>query len=343
MGTVNITPEGDALRARLASTMTVFNRGSFAVSVPQQGGPALFFAYMDSRDARFASSLHGMRTYTFFALDEIAIDANTTPTCQVENGIALFGTANEAKLIGQQVSVDTIVVRRDDPILQKICSSLSRPMSWLTGSEAKSDRTVYDYLTNNHGNALVLWLQPDMTPSGAKRDVTTERTYWGEAILSEYLGTPFTDPHQAPDDDMRDAALQFENSGTAKLSRQVPLGFSGVDFPNPYPTEMLKQYDGRIQAMDAKWLRFLKSSAVTLHGATHNIWEHDNFQPIVSTYSVSQIDTPDFWLHASDVIDFSVQLDCIAARFAVENGYSKAVDLPAFGHCPLWQIQRSVQ
>jgi hypothetical protein len=69
-----------------------------------------------------------------------------------------------------------------------------------------------------------------------------------------------------------------------------------------------------------------------------NLKNGEHYSEVLPVFRASEIQTPRFWNHAADYKQYFKQLNCIAARFAVEYDYAKASELPSYSDCALWQI-----
>jgi len=318
----------DAILAR-------FNRQSFLkvhASLEEPG----FVVPVSSTDSAFRTADGGTKIYFLKAATDLS--RGDGPTCDVEDGVRLIGTVAAGKRNSHGVEANMVGLKENDPVLRRICAGLAKPASTLLTNPAVAnssfkDMTVFDYLSIGHG-VVVIVLIPDQKLDPAE----VARGYWATALLTDLVGENAVQPDRN-DPDVVAGLLAVGQGGDFSFSQSLPSPLLQGSSDQRYPAEAVKKYGSYIQDLDGKWLQYLRSASVTIHGKKIDLMVGDRFAAISPSFSSEELGNADFWRHAADFKIYTDQLNCIGARFAVDEGYANTLDLPAYDQCSAWQIQ----
>lgn len=335
--TINQALAHDPVRTRLNAAMVLFNRHSAESAKLLMENP-FYFALYDSRDSTFGR-VKG-RSFLFIAMDLEDLEGSPFQTCKIDKyhgvwGLSLVPAASEGNL-----KVNYAPLRGDDPVLAKVCSGLRQPFTALlpAGSKAApglADMLVFNVMSRDL-DRLVLVLTP--STSGKERlEVAVSRAYWAMSLTADALGLAGMDQpgSQFQSSSEAYAAMnQLMGGGDGEFHSPLPAAMAEpVNMADPYTPATRRAYGADIDALDKAWLAYLAHAKATVGSRQGRLIHDDLGASLVPSFSLHDLATPSLWEHATDYAQFMTQLNCLGARFAVENGYASAVDVPAYGQC----------
>jgi hypothetical protein len=336
--TINAAPAHDPVRARLNAAMVVFNRHGAENAKNLMENP-FYFALYDSRDPSFGP-VKG-RSFFFIATDLDELEGSPFQTCKIDKYYGVWGMSLAPAASEGNLKVKYAPLRGDDPVLAKVCSGLRQPFTALLPARSKvapglADMSVFDVMSRDL-DRLVLVLTPS-TNGNERLDVAVSRAYWAMALTADALGLYGMDQpeRQLPSSSEAYAAVnQLMGGGEVEFRSLLPATMAEpVNMADPYTPAARRAYGARIDGLDKAWLAYL-AHAKAMVGSRQGRLIHDDLgASLVPAFSLHDLATPSLWEHATDYAQFLTQLNCLGARFAVENGYANALDVPAYGQCP---------
>jgi hypothetical protein len=103
------------------------------------------------------------------------------------------------------------------------------------------------------------------------------------------------------------------------------------------PAEASREFGARIAELDAKWVKYLASAAITVAGEQRALVLDGQETKVLPRYTPRDLTTPAFWRNLSDNTLASEMVSCIAGRFLEDNYRVPASELD-LGRCVEKQI-----
>jgi len=327
----------DPQRRALGAVMVRFGTQMNQALEPFRTGNAHLILY-DPRDPYFAGQLD--RVYVFAIVPAELLEGADGDVCVFQSGFALVGLVATAQGDGQ-VNVDSRPIPLEDLLFQAVCDSLGADarQAWGGAPSADADSpqlTNYDVLSRGRRDRQVIVLMSGLR-DGQPYEQRALREYWAEAftgmdptapedsterMLQRELGPVVAAATRARADETGISTFSIDRAAFARLR-----SFDAV-------ADGARRYFGRaFEEFDAAWTRGLAIATLTIDGQARLAMTGATFQPPLERFRVSEIGSPRFWRHFSDGADFMQSVHCLAVRFAVDQDYAIAADMPGYANC----------
>lgn len=340
----NDEPRTDPQTQQLASALNTF-RTDFMANVRQPAGGAGYVYLADiprfGPQPRDTSAL-----YMIFASDDP--DEDSEAVCRVNERVSLHGLAGyfpsnlEAWQRGGTATIPMrLLTRADRPLLQRLCDSLGRPVSWLRGrsssQSSNSQATVYDFVTRDTG-ILVLMLMPGRM-QGQNMSTGFGRYFWAGALVGRYNRVPSNQELMTDPANYEQASAmqngQLGNFAIALPAGMVRPGSTGVE---AYPPDARREFGDRLAHLDTEWERYIAGASVTIRGRERPLMNGNSPADMLPVFSLEEIGTPAFWLASTDFARMSEMVGCIGGRFLSER-YRVDTSGTDMGRCATSEIR----
>lgn len=324
-------------QSRLSGVMTTWLAHALQSFKPNDN-VNIYTSLIDSSDRDFDVGGSESVVFQFYAFDSEDVDPKLSCSIKGDDDMALVGFKS---VVREQASgsVSTVQLAASDPVLVRICRGMNLPLASIMSSASKRDGraanlTVYDSLSFGK-STVALMLLPGLSRNVPADDI---RTYWSSAFVARDFGvTPKIDmgPETAADileNVGFDGKISMGRPLTLKL-RNLNTKFNNITYAQPYPAATLEEFGSDLKKMDAAWLRYITDAKVTLGRGSFPLFDQGKPKTVLRLYRSIELDSPTFWSEIRDGGDFFQQKTCLAARFAVDQGYVAAGDLTDYGRC----------
>ncbi len=337
--TYNEAPPTDTQTRQLASALNTF-RTNFMTELRRTLSVSAYVYFTDIQ--RYGSEPRDADAiYTIYSSDDP--DPDYEPVCEVNERVTLGGMAayvprNVSAVRNTQTANVSVrmLTRADRSLLQPLCDGLGRPLSWLQrGNDSRArngQRTVYDYLSRDSG-VLVLMLMPGRA-QGQEISTDFARYFWAAALIGRYHRIPSGEEVTA-DPAVYEQMASIDDGQSVNVAFSLPNRFrpgsSGVDV---YPPDARREFGTRIDSLDADWVRYLASAAVTIRGRQIPLMNGNRPAAVLPVFSLNEIGTPAFWLASSDAARTYEMVACIGGRF-LSDRYQVDASQADMGRCAM--------
>jgi hypothetical protein len=307
-------------RGRLSGAMTVWLSSALQIAASNPN-VTMYIGYIDNRDGGFSANNEGVQ-YQLIAMQPSVFD--TGDGCR-SNRFEIFGWKDTANIASAGATTTRTELPRNDPILQQICRSMADRLSALMTSrrDRNTELTVFDYLARGK-SAVVLILIARPRSEFRPDDL---RAFWAGAFVARHFGTA------ASLDMSPEAFAEAAEERSVAVSLEPFSSFRNLTYDEPYSPQIIQEFGQDLAEMDSRWRRFIAQATVTLRGAQLPAHHTGRSQSTSRAFLSSEVGSPAFWMGVVDTTSLMNQRTCLAARFAIDNGYVAAGDLPAYQAC----------
>lgn len=329
----NLRAQTDALSDKLGATSDTLLRAALMAHLASYK-PSFLELAQDPvynfliRGNASASASENVVAWSFVAMPESELSAeDIRGSCVVQSGVRAFGlrvdvTGTETS--GASLNTSFKLLDAKNPMLARICKFLGARMIGMRMPDRKPIRvTVFDFLRKAGKDSVNVNLLP-----GAAGAMPYEqwrvRSFWSPALGNLYRGKYLK-------------RLDSENGGSLRRVMQgeildqmpsnIKMGQTLAEMVSELSSDSnVAPVRERFQALDRKWVPFLKGYSVEVGYRTQRLMDGDKFREFLPRFTFAEIGTWEF-LEARDLVrEFDYSVFCAAEEFASGEDYLDSLD-----------------